>query len=212
MIGSRNRCKNLNIFFNVDDIITTSLIKVLSELKTIARSVALLPKPSTIDSLQNLVLVMEYHPNFRDIPKLIRDHLSILYESPCMKKVSSNDKTLIRTGFRRTKNLKDLLVPSALLDLNRTYTLNSDVVGCFRCDRKVCDACHNFLLPSNRIKVWQQEKVIKSDLRYLAAQITLFIVLYVCPVIDSVLGRQLIFVIDFPTTRIILSRKRGRAV
>ena len=28
----------------------------------------------------------------------------------------------------------------------------NDVVGCFRCDRKVCDACHNFLLPSNRIK------------------------------------------------------------
>ena len=171
--------------------------------KNIARSDALLPKPSTIDSLQNLVRVMDYHPNFRDIPKLIRDHLSILYESPCMKKVFSNDKTRIRTGFRRTKNLKDLLVPSALPDLNRTYTLNSEVVGCFRCDRKVCDACHNFLLPSNRIKVWQQEKVIKSDIRYLAAQITLFIVLYVCPVIDIVLSRHLIFMIDFPTTRII---------
>ena len=122
--------------------------------KNIACSDALLPKPSTIDSLQNLVLVMDYHPNFRDIPKLIRDNLSILYESPCMKKkkVFSNDKTRIRTGFHRTKNLKDLLVPSALPDLNRTDTSNSDVVGCFRCDRKVCDACHNFLLPSNRIK------------------------------------------------------------
>ena len=61
-------------------------------------------------------------------------------------------------------------------------------------------------------KAWQQEKVIKSDIRYLAAQITLFIVLYVCSVIDSVLGRQSIFVLDFPTTRVILSRKRGRAV
>ena len=69
-----------------------------------------------------------------------------------MKKVFSDDKTRITTGFRRTKTLKDLLVPSALPDLNRTDNLNSDVVGCFRCDRKVCDACHNFLLPSNRIK------------------------------------------------------------
>ena len=60
-------------------------------------------------------------------------------------------------------------------------------------------------------KVWQQEKVIKSGIRYLAAQITLFIVLYVCSVIDSVLGRQLIFVLDFPTTRVILSTKRRRA-
>ena len=118
----------------------------------ITRSDALLPKPSTNDSLQNLVLVMDYHPNFRDIPKLIRDHLSILYMTLRMKKVFSNDKTRIRTGFRRTKNLKDLLVPSMLLDLNRVDTLNSDVVDCFRCNRNVCDSCHNFLLPSNRIK------------------------------------------------------------
>ena len=55
-------------------------------------------------------------------------------------------------GYVQTKTLKDLLVPSALPDLNRTDNLNSDVVGCFRCDRKVCDACHKFLLPSNRIK------------------------------------------------------------
>ena len=68
-----------------------------------------------------------------------------------MKKVFSNNKTRIRTGFRRTKNLKDL-VPSALPDLNRVGTLNSEVMGCFRCNRKVCDACHNFLLPSERIK------------------------------------------------------------
>ena len=95
---------------------------------------------------------MDYHPNFRDIPKLIRDHLSFLYESPCMKKFFSNDKTGIRTSFRKTKNLKVLLVPLALPDLNRTDTLNSDVIGCFLCDCKVCDACHNFLLSSNRIK------------------------------------------------------------
>ena len=152
MIGLRNSCKNLNIFFQCRRYNNNIINKGFKRAKNIARSDALLPKPSTIDSLQNLVLVMDYHPNFRDIPKLIRDHLSILYESPRMKKVFSNDKTRIRTGFRRTKDLKDLLVPSALPDLNRTDTSNSDVVGCFRCDRKVCDACHNFLLPSNRIK------------------------------------------------------------
>ena len=74
--------------------------------KNITRSDALLPKSSTNDSLQNLVLVMDYHPNFRDFPKLIREHVSILYESPHMKKVFSNDKTRIRTGFRRTKKFK----------------------------------------------------------------------------------------------------------
>ena len=69
-----------------------------------------------------------------------------------------------------------------------------------------------FYSHQTRSKVWQLEKVIKSDIRYLAAQITLFIVLYVCSVIDSVLGRQSIFVLGFPTTRVTLSRKRGRAV
>ena len=43
-------------------------------------------------------------------------------------------------------------VKLALPDLNRVDTLNSDTTGCFRCNRKVCDACHNFLLPSKRIK------------------------------------------------------------
>ena len=111
-----------------------------------------------------------------------------------MTKVFSNDKTRISTGFCRTKNLKDLLVPSALPNLNRVDTLNSDVVGCFRCNRKVCDACHNFITPIKQDQqvlvpqVCQQEKVIKSDIRYFATKITLFIVLYVCSVIDSVLG------------------------
>ena len=126
-----------------------------------------------------------------------------------MKKVFSNDKTRIRTGFRRKKNLKDLLVPSALPDLNRTDTLNSDV---FDVIVRFVMLATIFYSHQTGSKVWQQENVIKSDIRYLATQITLFIVLDVCSVIDSVLGRQLIFVLDFPTTRVILSRKRGRAV
>ena len=64
----------------------------------------------------------------------------------------------------------------------------------------------------NGSKVWLQENFTKSDNHYLAAQITSFIVLHVCSVTDSVLGHQLIFGFDFPTTRVILSRKRGRAV
>ena len=46
--------------------------------KNITCSDPLLPKSSTNVSLHNLVLVMDYYPYFRDIPKLIKDHLSIL--------------------------------------------------------------------------------------------------------------------------------------
>ena len=118
----------------------------------ITRSDALLPKYRARNNFKNLGLVMDYHPNFRDVPKLIKDHLQILYESPRMKKVFSSNKTCIRTGLRRTKNLKDLLVRSALPDVNSAESVSSDALGCFRCDRKVCNACHNFLLPAKRIK------------------------------------------------------------
>ena len=51
----------------------------------ITRSDALLPKSRTPDNFKNLVLVMDCHPNFRDVPELIKDHLQILYESPRVK-------------------------------------------------------------------------------------------------------------------------------
>ena len=121
----------------------------------------LLHKSRAPDNFKNLVLVMDYHPNFRDVPKLIKDHLQILYESPRMKKVFSSNKTCISTGFRRTKNLKDLLVPSALPDVNSAESISSDALSCFRCDRKVCDACHNFLLPAKHIKSVVTEKSYK---------------------------------------------------
>ena len=69
-----------------------------------------------------------------------------------MKKVFNGNKTCIRTGFRRTKNLKDLLVSSVLSDVNSAESVSNDALDCFRCDRKVCDACHNFLLPAKHIK------------------------------------------------------------
>ena len=137
MIGLMNSNKNLNIIFQHIRYKSNITNRGFNRAKNITLSDALLPKSSTNDSLRNLVLVMDCHPNFRDIAKLIMDHLAILYESPCMKNVFSNNKTRIRTGFRKTKNLKDLLVPSALPDLHRADTLNIDAIGCFQCNRKV---------------------------------------------------------------------------
>ena len=95
---------------------------------------------------------MDYHPKLKDLPKLIKSHLPTLYESPRMRKLFSNDKVKIRTGFRRKKNLKDLLVPSSLPDIVQENCTDSDNIGCYRCHRQVCDACQNFLIPAKRIK------------------------------------------------------------
>ena len=48
--------------------------------------------------------------------------------------------------------MKELLVPSALPDVDRVDRVSTDTLGCFRCGRQVCDACHNFLLPAKCIK------------------------------------------------------------
>ena len=88
--------------------------KGFDQAKNTSRSDDLLSESITNDTRRNLVLIMDYHPNLKDLPKLIKNHLPTLYESPSMRKVFSDDKVQIRTGFRRTKNLNDLLVPSSL--------------------------------------------------------------------------------------------------
>ena len=65
-----------------------------------------------------------------------------------MRKVFSQDNTCIRTGFHKTKNLKDMLVKSSVQPVTTPLTDNP---GCFKCHRKVCDAFQNFLLPYRRI-------------------------------------------------------------
>ena len=95
-----------------------------------SRSDALMSKSITNDTRRNLVLIMDYHPNLKDLPKLIKNHLSTLYGSPRMRKVFS-DKVQISTGRRRTKNLKDLLVPSSHSVADQENSINSGITGCY---------------------------------------------------------------------------------
>ena len=106
--------------------------KRFDEARNIPRSQALKPKTASDQIVRNFALFLDYHPNFNGLPLLIRDHLKILFESPRMRKVFSQDKTCIRTGFRRYAC--QIICATMLL-------------GCFKCHRKVYDACQNFLLP-----------------------------------------------------------------
>ena len=69
-----------------------------------------------------------------------------------------------------------------------------------------------FYFQRNVLKAWLQARAIKSDNHYLVAQIKSFIVPYVQFVINSVLVHRLNSGLDYPTTRVTLSRRRGRAV
>ena len=126
--------------------------KSFDQAKNTSRSDALLSKSITNDTRRNLVLIMDYHPDLKDLPKLINNHLPTLYESPRMRKVSSDDKVQIGTGSRRTKNLKDLLVPSSLPVVDQENSIYSGIIRYYRCHRQVCNACQNFLVPAKRIK------------------------------------------------------------
>ena len=95
---------------------------------------------------------MDYHPNLKDLPKLMKNHLSTLYESPRMRKVF-RDKVQISTGLRRTKNLKDLLVPSSHSVADQENSINSGITGCYMRHWQVCDAWQSFLVPAERIKI-----------------------------------------------------------
>ena len=71
---------------------------------------------------------------------------------PVLQGHFSDDKVQIRTGFHRTKNLKDLLVPSSLPDTDQENFTDSDNIGCYKCHPRVCEACQHFLVPAKRIK------------------------------------------------------------
>ena len=64
----------------------------------------------------------------------------------------------------------------------------------------------------NVLKAWLQGRAIKSDNRYLATQITSFIVPYVHSVINSVLDHQLNSGLGYPSTRVTSNRNKRRAV
>ena len=136
------------------------------QVRNTSRSNALLSKSLISDTKCNLVLVMDYHPNLKDLPKLIKNHLPTLYESPRMRKVFSDDKVQIRTRFRRTKCLKDLLVPSSLTVACQETSINNSSISCYRSHHQVCDACQNFLVPAKHIKSVTTGKTYKSDSLY----------------------------------------------
>ena len=124
--------------------------KAFDQAKNTSRYDALLSKSITNDTRRNLVRIMDYHPNLKDLP----NSLTITY-LPCMslhawEKIFS-DKVQISTGLRRTKNLKDLLAPSSHLVADQENSVNSGIIGCYMRHRQVCDAWQNFLVPAKRI-------------------------------------------------------------
>ena len=53
-------------------------------------------------------------------------------------------------SHKRSKNLKEILVPTKLPRIEETSSQKSDNHGCFKCSAKICDICQNHLKETKR--------------------------------------------------------------
>ena len=108
----------------------------------------LLTKQPNISSNKKIVLDLDYHSTLRNVGSIIKCHLPILYKSVAMKETFNPDKTRIMIGFRRHKNLKEILSP-AVFPTNKNKQVVLDT-GCKKCNKK-CNLCRDFLQESPTI-------------------------------------------------------------
>ena len=116
-----------------------------------------------------------------------------------MRKVFSLDKTCIRTGFRRTKNLKDMLVKSSvqlLLCPRLIIQVVSNAIARFLM------LVNSFYFPIDVLLVLLQVKVTKLDNTCLVGLILSSIALFIKNVIDSVSVQPLFLDAVCPTIRV----------
>ena len=94
----------------------------------------LLTKQLKISSNKKIVSNLDYHPTLHDVGSIIKRHLLILYKSVAMKETLNPDKIHITIGFRRHKNLKEILNPAAFpTNKNKQVVLDT---GCKKCNKK----------------------------------------------------------------------------
>ena len=75
--------------------------------------------------------VITFNPNLPDVGNIVRKHLFILQSNPKLKELFSRGSVI--PAFRRSKNLKELLVPSRFKIAEEGQTSHHNN-GCFECD------------------------------------------------------------------------------
>ena len=89
-------------------------------------------------------LVNTYHPALVNLNKIIKKHFSILHTSESLKQAITNPPFI---AFKRSKNLRDLLVHS------RITTPASTITGNTKCTDKRCKCCQQTLVCTS-FKSW----------------------------------------------------------
>ena len=109
---------------------------------------ALVPKVKEPETDMTPIMVTNYNPRNPDIKAILTKHWNIIkYSDDCGKVF----KSLPMVGFRRNKNLKDMLVKAAIQYPPVEVTKTPDALPLKRCRRTKCDYC-NRIIRSETVK------------------------------------------------------------
>ena len=105
--------------------------------------------------------MFDYNPILPDIQKVIKKHFYLLQSSPEVKEIFPSK--LIFPTYRRTKNLKEMLLPSKF-QVTSSRNQREEDRGCSKCDKK-CDLCKNYLIPASKISKFGNRLSISHSTR-----------------------------------------------
>ena len=142
-----NKCEEYKGYLLARGYNRVHLHKQFSRAKRVPRESTLIKK--MINSSDNKVIFnLDYHPALRNVGAIFRQYLPILFKSTAMEQAFNSNGASIMMGYRRHKNLKEILSPAAYPKTNNSKPPPN--AGCNKCTSK-CYVCRNFLIESSTI-------------------------------------------------------------
>ena len=142
-----NKCEEYKAYLLARGYNRAHLHKQFSRAKRVPRESTLIKK--TINSSdKKVVFNLDYFPALRNVGGTLRQYLPILFQSTAMEQAFNSSGARTMVGYRRLKNLKEILSPAAY---PRTNILKPPPnAGCNKCTSK-CYVCRDFLTESSTI-------------------------------------------------------------
>ena len=106
------------------------------------RDLLLEPKPDKIDSDQDrLFLITTHHPTYRHVNNIVNKNMELFNKSSSTRPILHTD---LVQGFRRCKNLRDILVQAKLKPVNNHGNVPNSISTTNKCGRPFCIYCSKF--------------------------------------------------------------------
>ena len=142
-----NKCEEYKGYLLARGYNRVHIHKQFSRAKRVPRESTLVKK--MINSSDNKVIFnLDYHPSLRNVGAIFCQYLPILFKFTAMEQAFNCNGASIMVGYRRHKNIKEILSPPACPKTKNSKPPPS--AGCNKCTSK-CYVCRNFLIESSTI-------------------------------------------------------------